>query len=813
MLVGMVLVMKFIKFTSGMTNFFRYCFVLTFLLVNLQDIYSQKNFNLSGCITDSASGEKIPGTIIFIKELSTGCFSNEQGMYSISLPKGIYTVEYRFIGYRPIIKNIALQVDSKMNIDLPESLIEINEVTVSDNSYQKQKRLIAGIQKIDMKSIENIPVLFGEGDVLKKVQMLPGIVPVVEGDNALYVRGSSSDQNLVLLDGANVFNPSHLYGIISIFNSDLIKDMTLYKGGMPVQYGGRVSSLLEINTFDGNFNKYASSGEIGLLSARLSIQGPIIKNKVSFIIGVRRSYTDLILKLFFPSIYNQYGFDYYDLNTKITILDKNNKINISGYMGNDDFKFPLEQNTSTIYGNKILSATWYHWFNNKLSFNFANYYSNYIYNYYYMVSGYNTNSSIRRSSTLEELSSKISFSYVPGYRSEFIWGITISGNKLGAPVEENLSDYFKFQNPDLFSKYSINSSIFANHLLKSGIFRFDYGLRYTVYNYIGPGKVIHYKDENNPASGVIDTVSFKNFQNIKQYRLFEPRVNLSILINPDNIIKLNYCKTSQFYQQIPSYTATNPSDIWVMADYHIKPQVGNQVSIGYNKIIANNAYELTTEAYYKWMENQVDLKTGGDLFGNSYYETELLSGTAYAYGAEAMLEKKGQVLNGWIAYSYLNAKRHIIGINNNQPYSPLYDITHNISIVLNYEINKRMTFSCDWNFHTGAAVTLPSGVFNLEDMKALYYNPDKRNTDRMPNYHRLDIAFTIKNKSYDTKKFKSKWVFAIYNAYNAKNPYFYTFTTPDGTMKGWSTVQLIQFQSKATYIFYIIPSVSYNFNF
>ena len=607
-----------------------------------------------GALTDSVSGEKIQGAIVYVKELSTGSFTNDQGIYSISLPQGTYTIEFRFMGYKPIIKNPALEVDSKMNINLSKSSIEINEVTVSDNSYQQQKRQLAGIQKIDMKSIENIPVLFGEGDILKKVQMLPGVVPAVEGDNALYVRGFSH-QNLVLLDGANVFNPSHLYGIISVFNPDLVKDMTLYKGGLPVQYGGRVSSLLEINTFDGNFNKYSSSGEIGLLSARLSVQGPIIKNKVSFIVGARRSYTDLILKPFFPNIYSQYRFNYYDLNAKVTILDKNDKITFSGYMGNDNFKLPLYQGISNIYGNKILSASWYHWFNNKFTFNFTNYYSNYTYDYYYID---NNNISMMRSSSLEELSSKISFHYIPGYRSEFSWGVNISGNKLGAPIYENLDKNYIPSNPNLFSKYSINNSLFANHLLKLGVFRFDYGLRYTVYNYIGPGKVIHYNDENNPASGTIDTVTYKRFQNIKQYSMFEPRANISIVLNPDNIIKLNYCKTSQFYQQVPSYTATNPGDIWVMADYHIKPQIGNQISIGYNKGISNNSYEFTTEAYYKWMENQVDLKTGGSLLGNSYYETELLSGTAYAYGAEAMLEKKGQVLSGWISYSYLNAKAY-----------------------------------------------------------------------------------------------------------------------------------------------------------
>ncbi len=798
----------------------RFFILVILFFINIQNLFSQKNFNLSGCIRDSASVEKIPGAIIYIKELTTGCFSNEQGNYSISLPPGKYTVECRFIGYKPESKVISLELDSKIDMVLSKSLIEINEVTVSDNSYQQQKRQLAGIQKIDMKSIENIPVLFGEGDVLKKVQMMPGIVPAVEGDNALYVRGSSSDQNLVLLDGANVFNPSHLYGIISVFNPDLIKDMTIYKGGLPVQYGGRVSSLLEINTIDGNYNKYCYSGEIGLLSSRLSMQGPIVNNKISFVVGARRSYTDLILKPFFPNIYNQYRFNYYDLNAKVTMLGKNDKITFTGYMGSDNFTLPFDQDASNviqgqgvsnIYGNKILSASWYHWFNNKLSFNFTNYYSNYNYNFYW------NNSKNERISTLEEFSSKILFSYIPGYRSEFNWGFTSSGNKLGAPVYEDsvYHSFVKISDPNLFSQYSINNSVFAYHIIKSGIFKFDYGFRFTVYNYLGPGKVIHYNNENDLASGAIDTISYNRFQNIKQYKLFEPRVNLSIMLDPDNILKLNYCKTSQFYQQVPGYTATNPSDIWVMANYHIKPQIGNQVSVGYDKCFANNTFEFTAEAYYKWMENQVDLKTGGTLFGNSYYETELLSGTAFSYGAEALIEKKGGNLNGWIAYSYLDAKRHIVGINNNQPYSPLYDITHNISIVLNYDLNNRMVFSADWNFHTGAAVTFPSGVYNIEGMKTLYYDPDKRNADRMPDYHRMDIAFVLKNKNYNTKKFKGKWVFAVYNVYNAKNPYFYTFTIPDGKVAGWSgkQIQLIQFQSKAMFIFYIMPSVSYDFNF
>jgi hypothetical protein len=789
-----------------MIRFFRVCFIVLFIL-NTQTIYSQKNVNISGCITDSISGEKIQGVIIFIKELSTGCITNDQGIYSISLPKGIYNIEYRFVGYKPTIKSIMLEKDTKKDIILSKSSVEIDEVTVSDNSYQQQKRMLAGIQKIDMKSIENIPVLFGEGDILKKVQLMPGIVSAVEGDNALYVRGSSSDQNLILLDGANVFNPSHLYGIISVFNPDLIKDMTLYKGGIPIQYGGRISSLLEINTIDGDFNKFHSSGDIGVLSGRISVNGPLIKNKVSIVAGARRSYTDLILKPFFRNIYNQYKFNYYDLNAKITILEKNDKITFSGYLGNDNFNLPLEQGVSTTYGNKLLSNTWYHWFNNNLFFNLTNYYSNYSYSFY------TNNLSNLRTNTIEEGSSKILFNYSASYRSEFSCGLNLSVINLSAPIYKQLNAdnvMETLKSPDLFSQYAINNSIFVNHMLKLGKVKFDYGLRYIIYNNLGPGKVINYKIESNPESGTIDTVSYKRFQNIKQYSLFEPRINMSILLNSDNILKINYCKTSQFYQQIPSYTATVPGDMWVIANAHIKPQIGNQISLGYNKSVANNNYEFNAEIYYKWMENQLDLKTGGTLFGNSYYETELLSGTAYSYGSDVMLEKKGNVLSGWISYSFLNAKRHIIGINNNIPYSPFYDIRHNIAIVLNYKFNKRATLSCDWNFHTGAAVTFPNGIVDFNNKALLYYDPDKRNSDRMPDYNRLDISFILKNKGYDTKWFKSKWIFSIYNVYGKTNPYFYTFT-----VKVFNQTEGLhnQYISKMTYIFYIIPSISYNFNF
>jgi hypothetical protein len=789
--------------------------IIIFQLLQMHTVNSQKKYNLIGQITDSISNERIPGVIIFIKELQTGCFSNDLGKFNISLPKAKYTIEFRFLGYNPVIRFVDLNMDLNINLKMTMSAVELDEIVVTDSSIEQQKRLIAGIQGLNIKAIENLPTLFGEKDVLKKVQMLPGITQLEEGSSSIYVRGSPSDQTLIVLDGSNIFNPSHIYGFVSIFNPDILKEINIYKGGLPSQYGGKIASLIEINTSDGNFNSFRASGGIGILSGRLKIEGPIVKNKISYFVAGRRSYSDLIIKPLFKNIYDNYRFNYYDVNSKVSFINDKNKVTFSIYFGNDNFILPKSKNSNN-YGNNVYTLKWYHTLSNNIVLQFNNYYSGY--NYTYEINQVDYGHTLWHSK-IEEISSKISLTYNLNNNNDIMIGLNLSGNKLSAP---NIYDYvndslIERKNKDFFSKYSVTNSIFLNHLLKFNKIRFDYGFRFVLYNLIGPGKVVEYKNDNYPTFNTgIDTFTFTSYKNIKTYFFVEPRINVSYIINNSNIIQLNYSKTSQFYQQISGYTVSNPANIFIFSDSHIKPQTGNQISIGYNNNMNRN-FIISIEAYYKWMFNQFDLKTNGNLFKNSYYETEILPGKAISYGADFMIEKKGDRLNGWIAYAFLDAKRQIQGINNGLPYSPPYDIRHSFSIVFDIKIKKRSSLSANFSFHSGAAVTFPSGIFQFEGAKTTYYDQNQRNIDRMPDYHRLDISYILYNKHTKSSNFKSKWVFSIYNIYAKKNPYYYTFSgTKEKEYSGiyyWSGITIKQIESKMFYVFYIIPSISYDFSF
>ncbi|HEY6913485.1 MAG TPA: TonB-dependent receptor [Paludibacter sp.] len=755
-------------------------------------ISAQNKFTINGTVTDSGTGETLIGANISIKELpGKGAVTNHYGYYSLTLPKGKLTVIVGYLGYKNYEQQLDLIENKQINIKLETDSKALDGVEV----YGKQKNhnitsTEIGMEKLEVKETLKIPVLFGEADIMKTLKLTPGIKSIGEGSGGMYVRGGTNSQNLILLDEATVYNADHLLGFFSTFNSDAIKDIEMYKGTAPAEYGGRISSVLDVKMNEGNNQTYHMGGGIGLISSRLNVEGPIIKNKGSFLITARRTYADLFLKLSKDTLINNNQLYFYDLNAKANYsIDDKNRVYFSGYMGRDIFKFSNRFGIN--WGNVTGTLRWNHIWNEKLFSNTSLIYSDY--DYKVAISG---SRSFSLTSIIKDWNLKHNFEYFINSENTLSFGLNSIYHTL-TPGQLETSDSL-LSALHLQNKFALENALFISDAWKpTSKLSINAGLRFTSFNLVGPGDFYSY------ANGqVSDTTHFASGKIVKPvYFNLEPRLNVAYILNESNSMKVSYARFAQNLHQVSNSTSSTPTDIWIASSNNVKPEIGDQVSLGYFGNFKNNQYQFSAEVYYKRMQNQVDLKNGADIRANEHIEGELLFGQGRAYGLELMLKKKFGKLTGWTGYTFSRTERKIDGINNGNWYPARQDITHDFSIVGIYDINKKWTVSATWVFNTGNAVTFPSGKYLIDGKVQFYYT--ERNGYRMPDYHRLDVGATYTLKK--TKKFESSLNFSVYNAYGHKNAYSIDFEQDENDPTKINAVM--------TYLFTYVPSITYNFKF
>lgn len=769
--------------------------VLYFFVLIVVHGIAQNKFTVSGTVKDEQSGEILIGATVKIQELNINVVTNGYGFYSITIPKGNFTVVSNFTGYLSTSQKLNINTNIQLPIELQPFSDTLNEVLVySKKNNDNITKPIMGVEKINMKEINQLPVLLGERDVLKSIQLLPGIKSAGEGNSGFYVRGGAADQNLILLDEAPVYNASHLLGFFSTFNSDAIKDVTLYKGGMPAQYGGRLSSVVDIKMKDGNAKDNVVSGGLGLISSRLNIEGPIVKDKGSFIISGRRTYADAFLRLSPDSNLNKNTLYFYDLNVKANYrVSKKDRLFLSGYFGRDVLGFG--QSFGTDWGNATATLRWNHIISNKIFSNTSFIYSNYSYN----IKIKSGTDNFKITSQIRDFNVKQDFDYFINSNNKIKFGAnvihhTVTPGTIAATTGSNI------KSSEIQNKFSIESAFYASDelSLNKGI-NIVYGLRVSNLSAIGPGNYYRY----DSTGYITDTLRYAKGKVAASYWNIEPRAAVSFTLNSLSSIKVSYNRNVQNLHLLSNSSTATPTDLWLPSTNNIKPEIADQFSIGYYKNSANNVYEFSVETYYKWLQNQIDYKPGADLQANDNIESELLFGDGRAYGIEFFVKKKVGRLNGWISYTLSRAEERFSKINNGNYFPARQDQTHNISIVGIYQLSKYWSLSGTWVYNTGNAVTFPSGKYHVNNQTVFLYT--ERNGYRMPAYHRLDIAATWESKKNKLRKYQSSWTIGLYNVYGRENAYLIQFK--DDPKNPNKTV------AEQTSLFRFVPSITWNFKF
>ncbi len=754
-------------------------------------VLSQKKYTVSGHVTDAATGEEQIGATIYISELKTGTVTNSYGFYSITIPSGTYHLRFSFVGYQPVEKELNLAANSVLNIELKTMETNLDEVVIKGDTDDANVRSSSmGVVKMDVKKIDKIPILFGEQDVLKTLTLMPGISSGGEGKGGFFVRGGNTDQNLILLDEAPVYNASHLFGFFSVFNSDALKDIQLYKEGIPAEYGGRLSSVVDVYMNDGNSKKYSISGGLGIISSRLTLEGPVVKDKGSFIVSGRRTYADLFLRLTKKDFKNNTLY-FYDFNAKVNYkIGKKDRVFLSGYFGRDKLG---TSNFGFSWGNATGTFRWNHIFNSRLFSNTSVIYSSYD----YLIKVEQQNLNISLESGINDWNVKQDFTYFFNTNNTVKFGFNIIHHTFmpGERLAEGTSSI-----PDIIleKKRGYESAVYVSNNQKIGTrLKLTYGFRVSLYNSMGPGTVYQYNSDGD----VIGETEYQSGALIKTYFEPEPRLSVSYMLNETSSVKASYQRMAQNVHLLSTSTSDSPTDVWVPSSSIIKPETSNQVSLGYFRNFKNNTFESYVEIYYKTMHHQIDFKDGANIFLNPHIEADITFGDGRSYGMEVFVKKRLGKFTGWVGYTLSKTERQFDEINHGNWYPARQDRTHDVSVVAMYQLNKRISFSTNWIYYTGDAVTMPSGSYVVNGNIVPLYT--ERNGYRMPDYHRLDVGMTFVSK--ETKKLKSSWNFSFYNVYARENAYsIYFQENPDkpGTM-----------QAVKLYLFSIVPSITWNFKF
>ena len=776
-----------------------YIFILIFSLVLLSpgraDSDPPKSATISGFVRDAKNGETLTGAVIYPKENpAIGITTNSYGYFSLTLATGKYSLIVQFLGYKTKIIPLELKENVKLSFDMEEESIALKEITITGEKNNNNVVRSELISKINVKEIQNIPVILGEKDILKTIQLLPGVTPAGEGNAGFYVRGGGVDQNLILLDEAPVYNPSHLLGFFSTFNSDAIKDITLYKGGFPAEYGGRLSSVVDIKMNEGNNKEYHISGGIGIIASRLAIEGPIIKNKGSFMIAARRTYADIFLRLIprngADSTASKSTLYFYDLNLKANYqFSAKDRLYFSCYLGRDNFN--LGGALGLNWGNVTATTRWNHIISDKIFSNTSVIFNKYSYNFNVAVG----NLTMKVLSQIKDWNLKEDLHYYLNSNNTIKFGFNSIYHTF-VPSKVDSTVLFHIKSMD--NNYALENALYiSNEQTISRHLKASYGLRYSLFSSIGPGTVYTY----DQVSDVVDSATYPKGKIFNTFGGFEPRLLVNFIINDSSSVKVSFARTRQYIHLLSNTTSTTPFDLWVPSNINILPEIADQYTLGYFRNFSNNMYETSVEIYYKTLQNQIDYRNGANLILNNKVEAQLVFGKGWGYGAEFLIRKKYGKLTGWISYTLSKTKRQFPDINDGKVFLAKQDRPNNIAIVAMYELNPRLTFSATWIYISGNVVTFPSGRYIVDGNIVPYYT--ERNGYRMPDYHRLDIGLTWQRKK--TARFESNWNFSIYNVYARANAYAINFQQDPNDPTKMQAVQLSLFR--------FVPAISYNFKF
>lgn len=781
-----------------------YCRVLLILIILIPGLMItgtatnpvlQKKITVSGHVYDQANGEFIAAATVFDRNLKKGTITNSYGFYSLTINPGDYNIQYSFVGYKSVERKG--RSDSSLIIDIYLETEEkmLGEVVISDQ--RTNSNVLApemSTIRLDIKSIKSVPALLGEVDLVKIIQLLPGVQSTSEGSTGYSVRGGSADQNLIILDEATVHNASHLMGFFSVFNNDAVKEVTLYKGDIPAAYGGRLSSLLDVRMKDGNTKKVSFSASLGTVSSKLTIEGPIIKDRTTFLVAGRRTYADLFLLLSKDDELRKSKLHFYDLNLKLSHkINERNRLYLSGYSGGDIFK---NEYAMFGFGNQTASLRWNHLFSGKLFFNMSLIYSQYSYKL--GTSGTEVNS-FTWNSGMQDYSARFDFSHYVNNAHTLRYGLTtmlhtfLPGNASG----QGTSELYEFILPP---EYALEHSIYATDEFSVGRrFTLKYGLRFAMFQNMGPGTVYNYDKNYHP----VDSTVYSRFNIFNNYSSPEPRITFTFLVNDRSSIKGSYSHSAQFLNLAQNSTAGTPLDVWFPASPNVRPQLGDQLSAGYFRNFRQDMIKASVEIYYKRLNNIIDFRDHAQLLLNPYLEGEIRTGRGFSYGIETMVRKDEGRLTGWFSYTYSRTFRTVDEINNGRRYNAPYDKPHSLNLVANYNVSKRFTASATWIYATGLPVTFPTGRANIGNSIIPVYSG--RNSYRMPDYHRLDLSITLKGKTRPDKKWNSDLNLSVFNAYNRHNAWSINFVRDE-------TDPNITYAEK-TYLFSIIPAVTYSVKF
>lgn len=771
------------------------CLCLSTLIFG-QESNKTNRFTISGKLTDKESGEALVGATIYVKELKTGAVSDIYGNYSLTLSEGRYSLVYSYVGFTTLERSVSLNSHQKIGLELapnPQTLKEVEIKSEKDDKNVKKPEM--STFRMDIKTIQKIPALMGEVDIIKAIQLLPGVQSVGEGSSGFSVRGGGPDQNLILLDEATIYNASHMMGFFSVFNNDAIKDVKLWKGDIPANYGGRLASVLDVRMKEGNSKRLEVNGGLGIISSRLTIEAPIAKDRASFIVSGRRTYADLFLPLSSNKEMRSSRLYFYDFNAKINYrLDENNQVFLSGYFGRDVFKYPL---MSMQWGNETATVRWNHLFSKKVFSNYSFVYSNYNYSIGTKMGEAN---SFEWLSRLRDLGLKADLSYYPNTNNTIKFGANVVYHMFQPGFTKVAGSETVYNEVKMPGNYALESAVYcSNEQHLNEYFTVKYGLRFSMFQNVGPGKVFHF----DSSFKAIDTSYYKSGDFYHTYAGIEPRLGLLYEFNPISSVKASYARTYQYLQLAQNSTVGTPVDVWFPASPNVKPQIADQVALGYFRNFRHNTIETSVEGYYKWMQNVVDFKDFAQLMLNTRLEGEIRSGKAWSYGLEFLVQINEKHVSGWVCYTYSRTFRQIDGINGGKAYPAPYDKPHNISVVLNYLISQRVNVSANWVYATGAPVTFPTGRAEVEDKIIPIYSD--RNAYRYPDYHRLDLSLTWMSKPNPAKKFSWDLNFSVYNAYNRHNTWSINFVQDNASSS--------QTYAEKLYLFGIIPSITFNFHF
>lgn len=784
--------------------------LILFFIFIFSLLQAQEKFTLNGIIKDASNNETLYGVNVLLPDLNTGTTSNEYGFYSIKLPQGDHRVVISYLGYKEVSFQLTINTDTTKNIDLLEISESLDEIVITEDMEGLNiTRPEMSVTRLDINTIRKIPVIFGEVDVVKSLLLLPGVSNAGEASSGFNVRGGAVDQNLILLDEATIYSSSHLFGLFSVFNPDAIKNIKLYKGGIPAKYGGRVSSVLEIFQKDGNSKKFQTNGGVGIISSRLLLEGPLVKEKGSFLIGGRSSYAHLFLKL----IDNPNSAYFYDLNTKLSYrLDNNNTLLFSGYFGRDVFN--IADSFKNTYGNSISNLRWNNVLSENIFTNLSVIYSDYYYGLTLDFVGFNWNSGIRN------LNVKYDFSHYLNDNIDLEYGIQNTYYEFNPGEIEPTTPDSGINPFDLTKKYAFENAVYFSVEQKiSERFSAEYGFRYSTFLRLGQEPMSEYANDQpviyDAEFGIyeeaepIGSTSLSRNKIDRSFGNLEPRVALAYNFNNYQSVKASYNRMSQYLHLITNTSSPTPLDVWTPSGRYIDPQILDQVALGYFQNFKGTAYSLEVETFYKSIQNRLDYIDGANLIANNNIERVLLPGKARAYGLEFLFRKNKGKFTGWFAYTLSKTEQltpgrttEEPGINNGNWYNTNYDKPHDISITGSFELSPKWQLSSNFAYQTGLPTTYPTGQYRFENLTIPVYSP--RNSDRLPSYHRLDISATYTPKPSATKTYRSSWNFGIYNVYNRQNAVSLTFRKNQDSGNN-EAVRLS--------LFGIIPSVTYNFRF